>query len=370
MQAGKQIAGFVKREFIVVVFLTLLVLLTAFFPVNLSEFPAMVDWDTIRLLTGLLILATGIKESGYFDIISRNMLKKIGNERTLAVFLIFFSVILSTFLTNDIALFIVVPITLSLRNLIKIDISKLIIFEAIAVNAGSALSPIGNPQNIFLWQKWGVTFMNFIIEMIPPVIIFLTSLLLFIYVIFPARKIRYSENHDMKPAMNKTLLWISATMMIVFLLSVEVQRETEILLLIVFAYLILYRKVLKKTDWLLLFLFILVFIDFHIISTLPAVSRAVSILKPDNAGDVFLFSGIVSQFISNVPASVFVSKFSSEWQAIAYGVNTGGNGLVIGSLANIIALRMYGTGKIWIDFHKYSIPFFLLTASAVYFLMY
>jgi len=370
MQIKRYIADFVKQEFIVVIFLALLVLLSVFFPVHVTEFPAMVDWDTIRLLTGLLILATGIKESGYFDVISQRILKKIGNERTLAIFLTFFSVILSTFLTNDIALFIIVPITLGLRNLIRIDISKLIIFEAIAVNAGSALSPIGNPQNIFLWQKWSISFMNFIVEMTPSVIVLLISLLLFLYFIFPAKKIRFSDHHNTELAMNKTLLWFSGLMMIIFLLSVEIQKETEVLIFIMVFYLISYRKVLKKTDWLLLFLFILVFIDFHIISTLPFVSEGISFLKPDNAGDVFIFSGIISQFISNVPASVFVSKFSTEWQAIAYGVNIGGNGLVIGSLANIIALRMTKSKKIWIDFHKYSIPYFLFTATVIYFLIY
>ena len=71
-------------------------------------------------------------------------------------FLILFSVLLSTFLTNDVTLFIVIPLTVGIQNLVKNDISKLIVFEAISVNVGSALTPIGNPQNLFLWYKWNI----------------------------------------------------------------------------------------------------------------------------------------------------------------------------------------------------------------------
>jgi Na+/H+ antiporter NhaD/arsenite permease-like protein len=85
---------------------------------------------------------------------------------------------------------------------------------------------------------------------------------------------------------------------------------------------------------------------------------------------VFLFSGLISQFISNVPASVFVSKFSDNWFAITYGVNVGGNGLVFGSLANIIAMRLAKNKQIWLSYHKYSIPYFLITGGIIYVLFF
>lgn len=125
-----------------------------------------------------------------------------------------------------------------------------------------------------------------------------------------------------------------------------------------------------KVDWLLLLLFIVIFIDFHVISTIPVVSESVNALNLNSAGNVFLLSAFTSQLFSNVPASVLVSAFSHNWFAIIYGVNIGGNGLAIGSLANIIALRMVKSKKIWIDFHKYSIPYLLITGGIVYILFF
>ncbi|MCL7680038.1 SLC13 family permease, partial [Klebsiella pneumoniae] len=87
--------------------------------------------------------------------------------RSLALFLVCAAALLSTFLTNDVALFIVVPLTLTLKKLCAIPVNRLIIFEALAVNAGSLLTPIGNPQNILLWGRSGLAFGEFILHMAP-----------------------------------------------------------------------------------------------------------------------------------------------------------------------------------------------------------
>ncbi len=133
-------------------------------------------------------------------------------------------------------------------------------------------------------------------------------------------------------------------------------------------YLIFYRKqVLPRVDWLLLLLFIIIFIDFNVLSSVPVISKSVyGLLKPEHTKNVFLFAAFISQLISNVPASVFVSRFSHCWLGITYGVNIGGNGLIIASLANVIALRMANNKKIWLNFHKYSIPYFLITLAITY----
>jgi len=88
-----------------------------------------------------------------------------------------------------------------------------------------------------------------------------------------------------------------------------------------------------------------------------------------HASGNFFSSVLFSQVMSNVPASIFMSKFSSHWLAIAYGVNVGGNGLVLASLANIIALRFVTDKQIWLSFHKYSIPYLLITGGLAYLLL-
>ncbi|VFS10759.1 Inner membrane protein YbiR [Citrobacter koseri] len=136
-------------------FLLLLLLvgagLSLFVPFTPRTWPGAIDWHTIITLSGLMLLTKGVELSGYFDVLGRRMVRRFKTERRLAMFMVLAAAVLSTFLTNDVALFIVVPLTITLKRLCAIPVNRLIIFEALAVNAGSLLTPIGNPQNILLW---------------------------------------------------------------------------------------------------------------------------------------------------------------------------------------------------------------------------
>ncbi|HEC88806.1 MAG TPA: citrate transporter [Thermoplasmata archaeon] len=364
-----RLINYLRKEVILFIFLLLLIVLAGLYPSKIINYPSFVDWNTIIALTGLLIITTGLKESGCFNILSGILLKKFKTESGLSIYFILLSVLLSTFLTNDVSLFIIIPLTLSVHDIVKNDISKLVILEAISVNVGSALTPIGNPQNIFLWHMWSIPFTTFIIKMFPLVIVSLTVLLLFAWIIFPPKKIKLSKG--IKNALpNKTLFVFSTMMLIVYVIFLETKWNYLLLLIIFIFYILFYRTIPVKTDWLLLFLFVVIFIDFHIISTITIISNGVNILNLHSANNVFLLTALISQLISNVPASVLVSKFSHNWFAIAYGANIGGNGLVIGSLANIIALRLTKSRRIWLDFHKYSIPYFIISGVLAYILFF
>ncbi len=360
----------IKKEPFLTAMLILIGILAIVYPHKIVNYPSFVDWKTIIALTGLLIITTGLRESRYFYFASRRVLSKAGEERSLAIFLILLSVSLSTFLTNDITLLVVIPLTLGMQNLIKNNISRLVIFEAISVNVGSALTPIGNPQNLFLWHKWNISFVTFVIKMLPLVVILLVFLLIFAWFVFSDRKINFSLQAKSIQPTKRRLFVLSAGMLIIYLISLEIRQAHWALPIIFILYLIFYKNVLLKTDWLLLLTFIVIFVDFRVISTIPSVIKWVHMLNLHSRGNVFLFSTVTSQLISNVPASVFVSKFSHNWHAIAYGVNIAGNGLFIGSLANIIALRMLKDKKIWRDFHRYSIPYFFITGTIIYMLFF
>ena len=172
----------IKDEIILIPFLILLLVLMMLYPSKITQYPYFVDWRTIIALAGLLITVTGLKDSGYLRIFLTRIITLTKNERRLAVFLILVSALLSTFLTNDVTLFIVVPLTIELRD--SMDILKLVSLEAIAVNVGSALTPIGNPQNIFLWHMWNIPFTAFIEEMLPFELILLVILLIYVYNFF------------------------------------------------------------------------------------------------------------------------------------------------------------------------------------------
>ncbi len=351
----KKYYKFFRHELIFFVFFILLIFLSLKYSQNIKNYPFYIHWDTIKTLAGLLIITTAIKESGYIEKFAISILKKIKTERNLALFLVSLSVILSTFLTNDISLFIVIPLSISLYQFIKGDVIKLIIFEAIAVNIGSALTPIGNPQNIFLYHVWKISFLKFIAQLFPLFLFQLILLLLLTFFVFKKKSLNF-KNENIEFSLNKRLIILSIFLFFLFIFSIEYRFINSILIIIV----ILNFKILKKVDWMLIILFIVIFIDFTAIAKIKSVTNFVYTLNLTNFNNITIFSALISQIISNVPAAVFLSKFCNNYKAIAYGVNIGGNGLFIGSLANIIALRMANNRKIWIDFHKYSIPFFLL----------
>ncbi|SUG48600.1 membrane protein [Salmonella enterica subsp. arizonae] len=128
--------------------------LSLFVPFAPRAWPDAIDWHTIITLSGLMLLTKGVELSGYFDVLGRKMTRRFHTQRQLAMFLVLAAAALSTFLTNDVALFIVVPLTITLKKLCAIPVNRLIIFEALAVNAGSLLTPVGNPQNILLWGRF------------------------------------------------------------------------------------------------------------------------------------------------------------------------------------------------------------------------
>lgn len=362
----KNVFRLAGNEFVLIFFVLLLLVLSVFFPSEWVNYPEFVDWKTIAALTGLLIITTAVKESGYFELLSFRMLKKFDNETSISVFLILLSVVLSTFLTNDIALFILIPLTVTVQKQVANNISKLVIFETVAVNVGSTFSPIGNPQNIFLWHKWNISFFKYIWEMLPLGFVLLTILLIFVLFVFPNKKLKTSGNDGENKNYAKPLFIVSIVILIFFISAIEVRSAEYALPFVFFFYLSVYPKILRKVDWLLIILFIVIFIEFHLLANIDFISKSIKSINLENSGNVFLFSGLLSQILSNVPAAVVVSKFSDNWQAISYGVNVGGNGLIIGSLANIIALRMLKNKKYLLDFHKYSIPYFILTVIAVY----
>lgn len=216
------IIEFVKKEVVLFIFLFLLAIVAISYPYKIINYPSFVDWRTIIALTGLLIITTGLKESGYFNVFSRKVLKRLKSERSLSFFLILFSVLLSTFLTNDVTLFIVIPLTLSIQKFVQNHISKFIIFEAISVNVGSTLTAIGNPQNLFLWHKWNISFTTFIIKVLPLVALLFAILLIFAWIVFPDKEIKFSEGTNDYKTQKKALFTLSIVMLTVYVISLEV----------------------------------------------------------------------------------------------------------------------------------------------------
>ncbi len=351
---GSRIADPLLISFLIL-FVALLLVFPGALVRSIDNFPL----STLIALIGLIIITTAIEESRYFSSASIKILRRIGDERKLALFFIGLSAGLASFLTNDIALFIVIPLTLSVQRRIENDLGKMIVFEAIAVNIGSSLTPIGNPQNLYIWHEYNIPFHIFVANMLIPVLLSLLVLLSFILITIPRRSIEIGDVGEER--VNKRLLTLSILLLLPFILLLQFRFE-YIALLMVMLILIPFPGIVKRVDWLLIIVFALIFTDF---GAIPFLLPSFSI---SNGRDVYLLSALISQITSNVPATVMLSHGTEDWRALAWGVNIGGNGLLISSLANIIAMRLSRRKLIGV-FHRYSVPFFLITLIALYLLL-
>ncbi len=357
-----------KIDYFFLISIAVLFLFSVSSPHKIMNYPVYVDWETISLLAGLFIITTGLKMSNFFFTFSKRLVKKVKYERTLAFLLVSISALFSMFLTNDVSILIVVPLTLGFAEVIKNDTGKLIILEIIAVNTGSLLSPIGNPQNIFIWHKWHVPFFEFIFRMFPLFAVLFLILAVFTFVTSGKIPLSFKERNHI-PKTDSRLLAVSVVSFVVFIASEELHAALYVLPVIFLIYLVFFRDVLKKTNWSLVILFAVLFIDIRMLSGLPVTD---SFLRSLNLGDIrnLYFSGILlSQIISNVPATFLLADYNANWRVLAYAVNIGGSGIVIGSLANLIALRIAGEEGLFMKFHKYSFLFLLLSSIAGFLLL-
>lgn len=342
----------------------LVVLLVAAVPLLLAQPEAvhslhhLVDWKTIGALAGLLVLSRGLEDSGYLALAGRRLLTRVHGERTLAVALVLFSAALAAVVTNDVALFIVVPLTISLRTVADLPLGRLVVFEALAVNAGSTLSPVGNPQNLFIWQSTTLSFMDFVAMMLPLGLALTVLVLAVIPLAFPSLRIEVRPG-SAAPVLDRKLLHLSLALYPAFLLLTDLGHAVATALAVIGVFALLRPRVLRGVDWLLLAVFVLMFVDLGLLAALPVMQSLATGIDA-LPGGVFTAGVLLSQAISNVPATIFLSGFTEDMRALAWGVSVGGFGLAIGSLANLIALRLSRQPGLWRDFHRWSVPLLLM----------
>ena len=350
-----------------------LVLLGSIAPNRLASYPALVDWPTIAALTGLLALTKGLELSGAIAWLGLRLVAAMATERALALCLVLAAALLSTVLTNDVALFVVVPLTLGVCRMTNMPATRLIVFEALAVNAGSALTPIGNPQNLFIWQLSNASFGQFVLHMLPLVLLTMLVLVALTCRVFGKRAIAREDdaidaaNHA---PIDRRLLAVSLGLYLPFLAATDLHHAGLAVLAVLATFVLVRPRVLAQLDWGLLLVFVLMFVDLRLFAGLDAVRHAMLGLGLEQAGHLY-FAGIAaSQLISNVPAAIALAEYSRDWRVLAYGVNVGGFGFMVGSLANLIALRMSGERRAWLSFHAWSLPFLVIAAAFGYVLLF
>ncbi len=280
------------------------------------------EFQVLFLLFLLFVVVNGLRNSGFILKIAQNIEK----GKVISLKLIAATFFLSMFVTNDVALIIMVPLTLSFRINRK-DI--LVIFEALAANAGSALTPFGNPQNLFIYWFYGIHPITFIEKIAP--FSFSLLVILTITAVFIKTGI-CSESSPQKQIVSKTVYVYGVSFLAVLLIIFRVAPVATGFFII--AGVLLFDRKSLHIDYAILFTFFFLFGFAENIKTLVATG----IQHPQH---IFLLSVLASQIMSNVPAALLLAKFTTNWKALLWGTNVGGFGSLFGSFANLIAYKIY-----------------------------
>jgi Na+/H+ antiporter NhaD/arsenite permease-like protein len=331
-----------------------------------AEYLRWLDLPTLAGLCGLLVLTQGVRDSGHVQRFALHLVSRLRDVRALAFGLVVLAAALATVLTNDVALFLVVPLTLAIDRIARIPRQRLVIFEALAVNAGSTFSPIGNPQNLLLWQHSRLGFFGYVAALAPTGAVLLIVLLIVCGVAFPAVPLQLDEERvDPSPRSDTPLLMGSVLLLAAMVAALQWGYAIPAALIVLAIRLLFFRRVLAGVDWLLLVTFAAMFVGLGHLAALPFVQAHVGALAWHDPRVTYAGGMVLSQLISNVPAAVALQHYAPNLTLLAAAVNVGGAGLMIGSLANLIALRLDGSRGIGWRFHAWSIPYLIITAVLV-----
>ncbi len=258
---------------------------------------------------------------------------------------------------NDAGIFVFTPLALAYAKLTGLEPVYCVVLTTIAVNIGSSLTPIGNPQNIIIWHKWSRNFIDFTLTMTPFTLTSLAILITYSRLILKTsrRQSQDSQKPRIPPtiALNNRLLYMSSILLILNIVLAHHNLVWLGLLATILAYLVIQPNIILGIDYILLIVFVLLFIDFKSLAIILPYKQALT-SKPV----IIATSTLLSQVISNVPTTILLLEHVKHIPPLLIGVNIGGVGTPISSLANIIALRLYAiTAK---EFTKISIPYLLI----------
>ena len=354
-----------RRDYLLQALLLLAVVLAVADPRAPRAYLAWLDLPTLAGLCGLLILAQGVVATGHVQRFALRLVERLRSMRVLALVLVLLAAALATVLTNDVALFLVVPLTLAIDRVAHVPRQRLVIFEALAVNAGSTFSPIGNPQNLLLWQHSGLGFFRYVTALAPTGAMLLLVLLIACGFAFPGLPVRLQESSVEQARLDSPLLAGSPVLLVAMVVALQWGFAVPAALMVIAIGFAGFRHVLGRVDWLLLLTFAAMFVGLGHLAALPWVQAHVGALAWHDPRIAYTGGIVLSQVISNVPAAVLLQSYVPDLTLLATAVNVGGSGLMIGSLANLIALRLEGSRGIGWRFHAWSIPYLGVTAVLV-----
>ncbi len=337
----------------------LLAIASAFIVPPDKEYISYINLPVLVLLFCLMIVVAGFKSAGAFDGLNSLLSAKIKSEKTMTFALCMICFFSSALITNDVALITFVPFSIAiLKNQSNSAIIFCVVMETIAANLGSLLTPIGNPQNLFLYTYYGISIGDFFKITLPLGCV--CFLMICLCLIFKKRRPLNAEQVSEKITVDKKYLIIFGMLFLLCILSVLKILSCYITLAVVVAgVLFTDRKLLRHADYILLITFVFFFIFAGNIARIPAVY---SLIESALSGREVVVSALISQVISNVPAATMLASFTDNASSLILGTNIGGLGTVIASMASLISYRFIAQEKS-ISKGKYMLSFALYNFS-------
>ncbi len=310
------------------------------------QYLSYIDYRVLALLFCLMTVMEGFKSTGFFAAVAGKLLEKVKTFRQLYLVLVFLCFFTSMWITNDVALLTFVPFTVLVLRMtgLEQEMIPVIVLQTIAANLGSMTTPVGNPQNLYLYSISGMGIGAFL-QIMGPLTLISAGLIFLICLIhkdFPIRQgMLGKEIVGVRKAGENQVL---AVLFFISLLSVFRILSWQLLLLIVLASCIGIKAFCKekylplKADFGLLLTFVAFFI---FIGNMGRICAVREVLSQVLNGRELLISFLCSQMISNVPAAILLSGFTQEYRGLLQGVNIGGLGTLIASLASLISYKFF-----------------------------
>lgn len=360
-QKGKKKSSFIeflKKECVLVIAVTLAIL-SSFISIPKLSY---IDFKVLILLFNLMVVVAAFKELKVLDSIAIGLLKKCNTYTSISLALVFITFISSMIVTNDVALITFVPLSIVIARKANINVLKIVVFQTLAANLGSSFTPMGNPQNLFIYSFYNLSPIDFFKITLPIVIL---AVLFLVLLVFKDKKMNLSLDLEDVKIDNKRDVYLFSGLFLIILLSVfhVIDYKVTFLITIVMV-LILNKKLFSQVDYSLLITFIGFFIFVGNISTMYVVKNFMEGIL-NSPKSTFLASVLSSQVISNVPATMLLSGFTNHFKELLLGVNIGGMGTLIASLASVISYKIY-TSEFGNDNYMKSFTFYNILGLIIF----
>lgn len=359
--------AFVKQETVLSAAVVMAVISSLFYRPRL----AYIDWEVLCVLWALMLVVAGLKSVRFLDWSAVELLQFCCSKRQITLVLVGITFVSSMFVTNDVALLTFVPLALVIGKAAKMDMPLIIILQTLAANLGSMFTPAGNPQNLFLYAHYNFTAEGFFSIMLLPTLLSVAYILFIIYS-GRDRKLSLQLQRMECPERRITAIYLALLFFNIAAVLHFVDKYAALAVTVI-AVLLMNRKLLVQVDYSLLVTFIGFFIFIGNISHTDIV-RFLQDNVLDSATGTYLAALISSQLISNVPAAMLLAALTKEAEALLLGVNIGGLGTLIASMASVISYKLfaaehpYQAGNYLKTFLFYNFLGLLLIGTAVYFL--